>query len=765
MNRDKIVLRSGGRSALARREDPRFVSKAIPPLDEPFSLTEVTSIVVRRKWIILGGVVTGMMLALAASLMMTPKYQSTSVIEINKENSDALGLESTPAALSDGSDTLEHTITMETHARALQSDTLALQVIDQLHLDARPEFKWAPSFSSSKEERSEVSLALEKAPHHRESLLRAFHKNLKVKTVSNTRMIEVGYLSPDRQVAADIVNTLANDYLDQYFLSRYTATAQASAWLSKQLADLKMQVEASQQKLVDYQKQNGILGTDDANNIVMTRLADLNKQLTEAQGERITRQVIDELVKTGNAELISGLAGNSLNTSALNSLNLLQTLRTQEAQLKVQYAQAATKFGPEYPTMVEMSNQINTLNAAIEDEIRKVASRAENDYLTALRTEDLLKASFEKQKTEANNLNDKAIQYTILKHEADSSSNLYDALLEKLQSAGILSGLRSTKLVVIDPGRPAANTIHPDFTLNQGIGLAAGLLLGVALAFLKESMDDTVRNPDRIEAGTLLPQLGIVPDFRFNPSDRSHVQKWTFEGMGTRLSRSFKARKSKPLAVAAPDSSVAEAYRQIRSSITLSDDEFPKIFLVTSPLSEEGKTTTAINLAAVLARQGAKVLLVDADLRCPAIESRLNIISDTGLSSILSSKDANASAIVEYADQPGLFVLGAGPKPHNPAELLGSKYMAELMALWCNQFDFVVIDASPVLPVTDAVVLSSKVDAVLLVARSGRTTTQSLLRTRDMLFRANATIAGFVVNAVDPNSWEYHQYHVPSIRE
>jgi polysaccharide biosynthesis transport protein len=618
---------------------------------------------------------------------------------------------------------------------------------------------------------------LEKAPHHRESLLRAFHKNLKVKVVSNTRMIEVAYLSPDRQVAADIVNILANDYLDQYFVTRYTATAQASAWLSKQLADLKMQVEASQQKLVDYQKENGILGTDDANNIVMTRLADLNKQLTEAQGERITRQVINELVKTGNAELVSGLAGNSLNTSALNSLNLLQTLRTQEVQLKVQYAQATTKFGPAYPTIVEMSNQINTLNTAIEDEIRKVASRAENDYLTALRTEDLLKASFEKQKVEANNLNDKAIQYTILKHEADSSSNLYNALLEKLQSAGVLSGLRSTKLVVIDPGRPAANTIHPDFKLNQGIGLAAGLLLGVALAFLKESMDDTVRNPDRIEAGTLLPQLGIVPDFRFNPSDRAHVQKWTFDGMGTRFSRSFKdvqkwtldgmatrlsrslkRRKSKPLAIAAHDSSVADVYRQIRSSITLSDDEFPKIILITSPLSEEGKTTTAINLAAVLARQGAKVLLVDADLRRPAIESRLNIISDTGLSSILSSKDGNASAIVEYADQPGLFVLGAGPKPHNPAELLGSKYMAELMALWCSQFDLVVVDASPVLPVTDAVVLSSKVDAVLLVARSERTTTQSLLRARDMLFRANATIAGFVVNAVDPNSWEYHQY-------
>src|SRR6266566_1320158 len=307
MNQDKMILRNNRPSILARRDSLRLPSHTAPPFDEPFSLAEVTGVLRRRKWLILGWITLSLLLALAASLVMTPKYQSVSIIEINKENSDPLGLGNTTTEPSEGANAMDHAVSMETQVNAMQSDTLALQVIDQLNLDARPEFLWKPSPLSSEQVRGEVYLPLEKAPHRRENLLEVFHKNLTVKPVAGSRMIEVRYLSPDPQVSAAVVNTLANDYMEQYFQTRYTATAQTSDWLSKQLADLEIQVEASQQKLVDYQKQNGIVGTDGANNIVMARLEDLNKQLTDAQGNRITRQVIHELVKSGNAELISGL--------------------------------------------------------------------------------------------------------------------------------------------------------------------------------------------------------------------------------------------------------------------------------------------------------------------------------------------------------------------------------------------------------------------------------------------------------------------------
>src|SRR6185437_3858245 len=338
---------------------------------------------------------------------------------------------------------------------------------------------------------------LEQAPLRRQLISKVWEKHLKVKTVPGTRMIEVTFLSPDRQVAANVVNTLVSDYMEQYFRTRYSATAQASDWLQKQLDDLKAQVESSQQKLNEYQKKAGILGTDENHNIVTAKLEELNTEMSAAEANRIMKETVWRLTKTGNAELISGIAGTSLMgtpgaaTPTSNSLNLIQNLRAQQAGLKGEYAQAAMKFGPAYPKLVQMRSQLKQLDSDIQTEIGKVAARSENDYLAAKNSEDMLRASFDRQKAEAEKLQDSAIQYVIMKREVESGRTLYEDMLKKLKEAGVLAGLRSTNIVVVDPARTAAKPARPSYPMNLGLGFGLGLLGGVALAFVRDNMDNT----------------------------------------------------------------------------------------------------------------------------------------------------------------------------------------------------------------------------------------------------------------------------------
>jgi ribosomal protein S6 len=339
------------------------------------SLRDFWHILARRKSTIVATTAACLLLALAVSLVMTPKYESVSVIEVNKENSDILGLDTLQTGVSDS---LDYTLTLETQANVLRSDSLAFQVAEQLGLEKHKEFSLAGTWFDADRTRAEQSLPLEKAPLRRRTISRAFEKSLTVKTIPGTRMIEVHFLNPDPQLAADIANTLVGDYLEQYFRTRYNATAQASEWLSKQLAELRSQAEEAQEKVVQYQKAKGILGTDEANNVVMAKLEELNKQLTAAEANRMLKQTGYQIAKSGNAELISTVGSSNLlgSLAGMNSnpLALIQSLRSQQAELKVQYAQAASKYGPAYPRLIQLRNQSQELDRAIQAEIDKVVA-------------------------------------------------------------------------------------------------------------------------------------------------------------------------------------------------------------------------------------------------------------------------------------------------------------------------------------------------------------------------------------------------------
>jgi len=758
------MLLSGQERALLRPMTSGAMSN-----EDDFSFAELWRILQKRKWTIATAVVVMAGLALAASLYMTPKYEAVSSIEVNKENSDMLGLSALEGMAGGGaSDSLDYSVTLQTQADVLHSDSLVFQVADQLALEKRKEFALKPGWPDRERIEAELKLPLEKAPLRREKIHQVFEKNLTVKPAKGTRIIEVRFLSPDPQVAADVVNTLVNDYLEQYFRTRYAATAQASDWLAKQLSDLKGQAEEAQERLNQLQKQAGILGvmlpTEGSHSAMgnrtsgvtslstwpaMDKLQDLNRQLTTAETDRILKETVYRLTKSGNPELIANIASSGLTTTSVNSnsLALVQTLRAQEAQLKVQYAQAATKYGSDYPLLGQIRNQMKDLDSSIQEEIQKVAARAENEYLAAKRSEDMVRASFEAQKAQVGKLQDVATQYTITMQEVEADRTLYADLLTKLKEGGVLAGLHSTNIVVVDPGRTSPKPKRPSYPLNLGLGLGVGLLGGIALAFIQEGMDNTVHTPEQVESIAALPSVGIVPDVSTLTDGRRRVSRRKLNAEDYNIGKN-------------PSSQMAEAFRALRTSILLSNvDAPPKVIMVTSCLPQEGKTTTSLNVAISLAQQGAKVLLIDGDLRRPSVHSRLKLASSKGLSGTLASTNGYKPELVSVSDTPNLFVLPAGARPPYPAELLGSKRMKEFLDVWRRDFDFVVVDTPPVLSVTDPVVMSRNVDAVLLVVRSEHTTKQSLLRTRDILLRANALIAGVLVNRVNLNSTDHYYYY------
>jgi polysaccharide biosynthesis transport protein len=764
MPMDTTIIQAGG-TQLEDRSPPQIERRGRSRVIEQsaertISFGEVSYILHKRKHLIALITLALFSLALVYTLAQTPRYLATSIIEFNKENTDALALDDEQAMLG-GANATDYIVTQQTQVKALQSDTLAFQVVQGLHLEQRPEFSQKPSVLNFFHEMSDEShLPLEKAPYRQAFVLKAYHKNLKVEAVPGTRMISVQFLNPDANVSALVVNTLVSDYKEQYFRTRYSATVLASDWLSKQLDDLKREVETSQQRFVDYQRQAGILGTDETHNIVMTRLEEIDKELTAAQGNRILTQTVWQLAKTGNPELLSGLLSPAISTGSTampNSLSLIEALRSQQDQLKMQYAEAASKYGSAYPKLTELQSQLREINVNIQTEVSNLAARAQNDYLTAKETQDALQAAFNEAKEEANKQNDSAVQYTILKHEADSSRDLYDSLSKKLKEAGVMDSLRSSNIVVLDPARPLDRPSRPFVLLNLAAGLFAGLFFGVAGAFLAENLDETISSPEQAEDISLVPSLGFIPQRKrwLGRKERAKNNRWLAPGTGV-------------LVVAEPHSHAAEAYRSLRTAIiqSMRSDQC-NVLLFTSALPDEGKTTISVNCAAALAQQGARVLLIEADMRRPRLSKELNLTNAAGLSSLIAGRPSSdkvknrprsSNLPLRLPGLPKLSVIPAGPRAMYTAELLGSPAMQALLILWRSEYDYIVIDTPPVLSVTDAVVLAPYCDGVVLVVRSQVTIKKSLERVVELFARTQTRIVGTVLNGMDVRGADYYRH-------
>jgi exopolysaccharide transport family protein len=709
---------------------------------EDSSLRDYFRILMKRKWMI-ASIIVGIVGAVAvASLHQTKVYEAMCRIVVNKADSNLVMFKDSQPVI-DYSDQGD----LDTETRILQSDFMALQVIRQLNLDQLPEY-------GGSSEQKQVNLApdpLQSDSRRVSALLGAFHGHLHVGVIQNTRIIEIRYTSTSPELAAKVVNTLAATYVEQNFKTKFESTMQASDWLSKQLVDLQMKVELSQEKLVRYQIEHQIIGGDEKDNIITEKLAELNRQVTLAEMDRMMKEAVYQQTQSGDPNEIAAAILADTSTGGAVASALIDKLREQEVAIKVQIADLGTQFGPSYPKVIQLNNQAKEVDNQLHSEMDKAIDHLKGQYLAALQRENMLKESFNKQALENNKLNESAIQYSILKRDLDSNRTLYEGLLEKLKEAGVTAGLRSNNFRIIDPARVPTGPSEPNIPRNLAFALLLGVVSGVGLAFVLENMDNTVRTPEQATAISGLPSLGMIP-MGSKPS--------ALGAAGKRLALTPSREAVETVSQVRPQSQIAESYRALRTSLLLSNlGAPPKVIMVTSARPQEGKTTTSINTAIVLAQKGVRVLLIDADLRRPSVHKTLGMGPRSGLSNVLTGSATLQQTIVPSAILPNLFILPAGMPPPNPAELLASTNMRDLIDEMREHYDHIVIDTPPTLSVTDAVVLSPRADATILVIRSGQTTKPALRRARDVLTQVNAHVAGVLLNAVDLTSPDYYYYY------
>ena len=714
------------------------------PAHQESALGEYFRVLIKRKWIVLSCLGTIFSLVTIASLRMAKVYEASGTLHVGKPDT-TLSFQNSATFNLDYYDPSE----LDTEVKILQSDLLSLQVIRELNLDRRADYGGSAAPPSS------LDLApdpLQADPARASAVLGAFKGSLRVALSPNTRIVEVHYRSADPQTAANVVNTLMQTYVENNFKARFESTMQASDWLQKQLVDMQMKVETSQEKLVRYQKEHEILGIDEKQNIITEKLDELNKELTQAESERMDKEAFYRLVESGDADAIaSGAEGIDPSSGAQSDSALLETLRAKQADLKIQAADLNTQFGPSYPKLAQLNSQLREMDAQIKAELKKIVSKVRGQYMTSLQRENMLRDALEKQKQVANKLNESAIEYNLLKRDSDTYRALYEGLLQKLKEAGVSAGLKANNFQIVDSARTPTYPIEPNIPRNLGFGIVLGLATGVLSAFVLEGLDNTIRTTEQAQLISGLAPLGMIPLGSKSAREGSHAKRLVIASSKEAVELVTQVR---------PQSQMAESYRALRTSLLLSNlGAPPKVIMVTSALPQEGKSTTSINCAIVLAQKGVRVLLIDADLRRPSIHKTLGMGPRSGLSNVLTGSTTLEQTITRSTILPNLQVLPAGTPPPNPAELLASSNMRDVLAELREQYDHIVVDTPPSLSVTDAVVLSPRADAVVLVIRSGQTTKQALRRARNVLTQVNAKVIGVLLNAVDLTSPDYYYYY------
>ena len=582
---------------------------------------------------------------------------------------------------------------------------------------------------------------------------------LYVGQISETKAIEISYMHTDPAIAAKVANGVAQVFVDESFSNKTSRFTASTNWLERTTRALLAQVQQAEQELANYGSNNNFFTTDEKQNLVVEKLGNLYGQTLKAETDRKIQQSLYEEVKQGRV--------GSLPESFSDPRSVAQ--QNEVGKLQVELAQLRARFGEENPKVAEKRQQIAELERLIGESSRKLEDKLRADYERSMRDERLIKESLEEAKAEAIQQNQASIRFNILKQNVETTKALYNDFLQKTNQASIEKAQQGSDLQIIEPARVPTTPTGPRRMRAILIGLLLSLVAGVGLTLLLEYLDNTVKSIEDVARATQLPTLALIPAMDAGAmramGGKKNIQRKeagsSLQKAGTVGGLAPRGLQPQGEKLAALDSlsSVVEAYRMLRTSVLLSTAGTPpKTILITSSQPGEGKTTTAVNTAISLAQLGVSVLLIDADLRRPAVHKAFKIPHNRGISSYLVSNTPIEDLVIKLPI-PNLSVLPCGPIPPNPAELISSDRMKDLLRTLGEQYDHILIDSPPLVSVTDPVILSTMVDGSILVVQSGKSTRDLVRRARRELAGVGSKIFGVVLNNVDVKREGYDDYY------
>jgi succinoglycan biosynthesis transport protein ExoP len=682
----------------------------------------------KRRAIVVTCLVVSMLFAVIYNYTTRPIYQATTQILIDR---------ATPKVLPTKDLVDPGVQDFQTEYELLRGRTLAEKTVEKLDLQKSAELSTGPLMSPW--ERFQRKF-LGKVPTPTvdadgmplSPAAAALRSRIRIEPLPGGRLVNVRFHAYDPGLAARVANTLAELYIDQSLDFRNATSSEATGWLSDRLREQRAKVEAAERALIEYQERLGLSGSNAEASPEGDRVSTLEAAAVAARMERVGKETA-----LGQARSVPSYQLASLPAVMANPG--VQEARSSVAELQAEYTRMGDTLGEKHPDMLRLRGDIQAAQDKLQAELRNALRALEGDAQAARAREAALEASLAQARSESLEVGRKGIEYNALRREVEANKQLFQSLMSRSKETGLESELTSTNVRIMEKAEAPRAPISPNRPRNYQLGLLIGLALGIGLALFFEHMDNTVKTPEDIKA-LGMPFLGMVPN------------------VAQRAGQPAAARAAN---TASPDAAVAEAYRVLRTNLIFSaPSEGGRALVLTSANPGEGKTTTTANLAVALALNGAKVLVVEADLRRPALHQHFRIKKTPGLSDLIVSK-CQASQAIQSTRFKGLQVLPCGYIPPNPAELLGSVSMREIVQALRSCYDWVLIDTPPVLAMADTPVLCPLVDGVVLVVSAEQSPRPAVQRSVDQVMGVGGKITGVVLNRVDlrRNSYYYGQYY------